>query len=312
MSCLHIRDLIVDFSTEEGKLRAVGGISIDHREGETLAVLGETGSGKSVVAHAILGLLPDNASVSGSIMFEDRDLLEMTERELSHVRGERIGIVLQNPSLALNPLHTVSRQIAEPLVVHRGFSARSARPIVRAVLERLGFLDLERKLGCYPFQFSGGMNQRVITAASLVLEPRVLIADEPTTGLDPGTHNLVIEELQAVKEKSGSSLLLITHDISLAEDIGDRVAVMYAGRIVECAPVHAFFSHPLHPYSQGLLRSRPENGFHPIPGPAVDLTAPPSGCSFHPRCGFRDADCVRKRPPMVETDGRTVACLRYL
>ena len=302
MSCLHLRRLTVEFSTPLGDLRAVDEVSLDHEGGETLALIGETGCGKSVVAHAILGLLPDNAAVRGSVELGGRDLLAMSERELAAVRGAQIGIVLQNPSQALNPIHRIGRQIGEPLVVHRGLRPRAARPRVHAALHRLGFLDVERHLEAYPFQFSGGMNQRVLIAASLVLEPRILIADEPTKGLDAGLRTLVREEMGTIKRLNGSSLLLITHDLELARGIADRVAVMYGGQIIEVAAAERFFAGPAHPYARALLESLPENGFRPIAGPTLDMTAPPSGCRFHPRCPAAGEACARRQPELYPAD----------
>jgi len=311
MSCLHLRNLTVDFATPSGNLRAVDGVRLDHEGGESLALIGETGCGKSVVAHAILGLLPGNATVGGVIEFQDRNLLAMSERELAKVRGAQIGIVLQNPSLALNPIHNIGRQIGEPLVVHRGVALRSTRPKVLSRLRRLGFLDVEGHLDAFPFEFSGGMNQRVLIAASLILEPQVLIADEPTKGLDAGLRGLVRKEMLTIKHLNSSSLLLITHDLELTRDIADRVAVMYGGQIVEIAPAESFFSGPLHPYTRALLQSLPENGFHPIPGPPLSLTDPPGGCRFHPRCPERGEECARRRPDLYASGRRAVRCLLY-
>lgn len=311
MSCFHLRTLTIDFSTAEGTLRAVDRVDLDHHQGETLALVGETGCGKSVIALAILGLLPENSTVSGEVLFHGRDLLALSERELQKLRGEEIAIVLQNPTLALDPIMRIGRQIGEALVIHRGIKMKATRTIVESALDRLGFKRVGHHLASYPFELSGGMNQRVVTAASLILGPGLLIADEPTTGLDPESAALVVEELQAVKQNSETSLLLITHDLDLAESIADRIAVMYGGQIIEEGPNSDFFASPGHPYSQALIKSRPVNGFNPIPGPPIDMTAPPRGCRFSPRCQLFSSECAFREPLQITKNGRTVRCLKY-
>jgi peptide/nickel transport system ATP-binding protein len=311
MSCLHIRKLSVFFSTESGIVTAVDSVSFDHIGGETLAVMGETGCGKSVIANAILRLLPGNAVVEGEILFKGTDLLTAEENFLNSIRGNDIAVVFQNPSLALNPIHTIGSQIAEPLLIHTEMGKKQAFPVVRSLLDRLGFEKLERSMKAYPFQFSGGMNQRAIIAASMVLSPSILIADEPTKGLDYALRDDVMQELSDIKTKNSSSLLLITHDFDLSRRIADRTAIMYAGEIVEIAPTTLFFRDPLHPYSQALLRSLPENGFHPIPGPPVAMTDQPTGCKFHPRCPKKQARCSEQKPPSITPDTREIRCFLY-
>ena len=312
MSCLHIRNLKVAFSTPLGFVKAVDDVSFDHSGGETLALVGETGCGKSVIANSILGLFPENASVEGSIYFKEQDLLKMSERELESIRGKEIGIVFQNPSLALNQLYSVGRQIAESLMVHERVNRKNAFLAVGDVLKRLGFSDIEKHLRSFPFQFSGGMNQRVLIAASMIMNPKVLITDEPTKGLDYELKNTVAEELKTVKELNGSSLLLITHDFSLAEKISDRMVIMYAGEIIEISPVDSFFKRQLHPYSKALFGSLPKNGFHPIPGASPSMVNPPRGCKFHPRCAAKREICSIEKPLMVSVDGREVKCHLYI
>lgn len=311
MSLLQLQELTVDFATAEGTLRAVDRVDLDHPSGDTLGLIGETGCGKSVIALAILRLLPENASVGGKILFKGRNLLELGESALRAIRGEEIGIILQNPSLALDPIERIGRQIGEPLHIHRGIKMKNTRRAVRTWLERLGFSQIERELDSYPFEMSGGMNQRVVTAASLILRPGLIVADEPTTGLDPELRSLVEEELCSAKNYSGGSLLLISHDLDLTESIADRIAVMYAGQIVEESSSEAFFANPGHPYSRALLKSRPQHGFHPIPGPPIDMTNPPEGCKFAPRCPLADSRCVSIDPAVREKEGRKVKCLKY-
>lgn len=287
---------------------AVRDVSFSLDLGETLALVGESGCGKSVIAHAVTRLLPPEARVAGSVTVAGRDLLGLPEEEMVRVRGNEIGIIFQNPSLALNPLHRTGRQVAEPLRVHRGETQkRAARGAARA-LTALGFADPGGLMRLYPFQCSGGMNQRVVMAASTVLGPPLLIADEPTKGLD---HNLVAGvsgELGRLAAGQNTALLLITHDLPVARSLADRVAVMYAGEIVETGPAEEVFSDPRHPYTRGLLGSLPENGFVPIPGLSPSPVDPPPGCRFHPRCRECTAACRDDHPPLFGDGQREVRC----
>ncbi len=311
MSCLHIKNLKVSFSTPLGLLKAVDGVSLDHVDGETLALVGETGCGKSVIARSVMGILPDNAVLEGEIYYEEQNLLKMSEGELAVIRGKEIGIVFQNPSLALNPVHSIGRQIAEPLIVHDRMKKKEA--LLRAVklLEKMRFEEAEKHSRMFPFQFSGGMNQRVLIAASVVADPKLLIADEPTKGLDAALKARIVEELEIVKRFNGTSILLITHDFDLAEKLSDRIAIMYAGEILEISPLKDFFSQQMHPYSQALLKSLPDRGFVPIPGASPSMLNPPEGCKFHPRCPFMREICTRRRPSLVKIGGREVRCVIY-
>jgi peptide/nickel transport system ATP-binding protein len=240
-----------------------------------------------------------------------RDLLQCTEKELGTIRGKEIGIVFQNPALALNPVHPIGRQVAEPLLIHERMGSREAAARARDSLKRLGLQDVEELTRKYPFQLSGGMNQRVVIAASMILSPKIIIADEPTKGLDAKNRQSVVEELTLIKEQSNSSILLITHDFRLAGRVADRVAMMYGGIIVELSPAETFFRDPLHPYSRALMKSLPEQGFHPIPGAPPKMTAPPSGCRFHPRCSERRESCKNEVPTDVRRGDRTVKCVLY-
>ena len=299
------------FKTGGATVFAVSRVSLDHTGGETLALMGETGCGKSVIANSIVRLLPENTSIKGEIFFKGRDLLKASERELNQIRGQEIAIILQNPGLALNPIKKLGKQIAEPLVIHKKMPWKQAVLQAEQMMNQLRFTGLKEKIKAYPFQFSGGMNQRVIIASSMVLNPRVIIADEPTKGLDLEARKEVMKELADIKKRKGSSLLLITHDFDLSREIADRIAIMYAGEIVEIAQKKEYFKEPLHPYARALMQSLPENGFKPIPGPPVAMTDPPRGCKFHPRCPFRIKRCASERPPEITINGRQVRCFLY-
>lgn len=304
MSLMQIEGLSVYFDTIRGAVQAARDVSLDLEEGETIALVGETGCGKSVVANAILQLLPGNARVQGRIFYEDRDLLQLCEKEMSRIRGREISIVFQNPSLALNPVYRIAEQVAEPLLIGRA-SRESARKVSRNLLARLGLAGFEEM---YPFQLSGGMNQRAMIACSSVLHPKVIIADEPTKGLDRELVGDVLEEIRKVKEENGSSLLLITHDLGVAKSISDRVAIMYCGEVVELGETEKVLQKPCHPYAHALMDSLPGRGFKPIPGPSPSMINPPDGCKFHPRCPFRQKICSTQRPELFPREGRAVRC----
>ena len=299
---LQIEGLSVGFETTVGRVKAAEDVCFELHAGETLALVGETGCGKSVVASSIMRLLPHNASIQGRAVFAGRDLLALGEKEMARIRGSEIAIVFQNPSLALNPIMRVREQIAEMLQVHKGVSRSRSLQMAEDMLCRLGLA--KREMGkMYPFQFSGGMNQRVMIATSMILSPRIIIADEPSKGLDGALAREVMDEMMRIKDLVGASLLLITHDLLLARDISDRTAVMYCGEIVEIGKSREIFSKPLHPYTIAILGCLPERGFHPIPGSSPSMIEPPAGCKFHPRCPQRQKKC-RKRPDMVRVMGR--------
>ncbi len=312
---LKVDGLSVSFKTAMGQVQAAQDVCFELQEGETLAMVGETGCGKSVVASAIMQLLPGNASVEGRAIFRGRDLLLFSEREMARIRGREIAMVFQNPSLALNPIIPVAEQIAEPLEIHESHPRdRSVRMAVN-MLRRLGLGA--RGIGrMYPFQLSGGMNQRVMIATSMMLSPKIIIADEPSKGLDASLATEVMGELARVKDEIGASLLLITHDLMLARDISDRMAVMYCGEIVETGRCREIFKRPLHPYTKALFNCLPEKGFQPIPGSSPSMIEPPKGCRFHPRCSREEERC-RGRPKMIQMNGREdelareVRCWQY-
>ncbi|MCU0637556.1 MAG: ABC transporter ATP-binding protein [Methanothrix sp.] len=313
---LHIERLSVSFKTNMGSVKAVSEVCFDLHEKETLALVGETGCGKSVVASSLLQLLPCNASVNGSAIFAGRDLLSLNEREMARIRGRDIAIIFQNPSLALNPIIKIAEQVAEPLQIHRGLSRNQSILMAEHMLSRL---DLEKKelAGMYPFQLSGGMNQRVMIATSMILSPRIIIADEPNKGLEESLARQVTAELAKFRDEIGSSLMFITHDLLLAREISDRMAVMYCGEIVESGSSKEIFDEPLHPYTKALLNCLPERGFLPIPGRSPSMIDPPRGCKFYPRCPARQERCSQ-RPEMAKIDsmdggtGREVRCWLFL
>ncbi len=317
---LAIRDLTVHFQLPAGRLRAVGGVSLDLQPGETLGLVGESGCGKTVTALAVLRLLPrETAEMQGSIRFAGQDLLALPEERLRRLRGDRIAMVFQEPMTALNPVFTIGEQVAEVLRVHRGLSRGQALEAAAQALARVGLADAPRRLGQYPHQLSGGLRQRVLIAMALVLEPAILIADEPTTALDVTIQAQILELLRRLKEEMRLSVLFITHNLGIVAQTANRVAVMYAGLIMEEAPTPGLFQTPRHPYTRGLLASVPRLDFsHPpgellaaIAGQVPDLYAPPPGCLFAARCPQRFARCD-EAPPWVEVaPGHGVRCWLY-
>lgn len=295
-----------------GTVVAVDDVSFDHEMKETLALVGETGCGKSVIANSILKLLPDNANIHGEIRFEDKDLLRLPEKELANVRGQEIAIIFQNPTLALNPVYRIGEQISELFRIHKKASTKESGRYAISLLNRMGFKDPEHALHMYPFQFSEGMNQRVLIALALALHPKIIIADEPTKGLDDQLKGEILKELSKMKQEEESSLFLITHDLGVALNIADRVALMYCGQIVEIAQSSDFFAKPFHPYARALLKSLPAQGFVPISGASPSMISPPGGCRFHPRCEDRMDVCSRKEPAPIEKSGRIIRCHLYL
>lgn len=311
MSCLKIKDLEVRFETAVGIVTAVDRVSLEHKSGESLALVGETGCGKSVLAHAVLGLLPYDAVVKGEVWFEGKDLLTLDEKEKAGLRGKEISIVMQNPGLSLNPVYSIGHQVSEVYLQHTAIEKAEAIQKSRELLERMGFENAEQHLSMYPFQFSEGMKQRVLIAAALALGPKVIIADEPTKGLDDRLKEEVLEKLNQVKQEEETSLLMITHDLSAARKLVDRVAIMYCGEIVELAAAEEFFETPMHPYSVGLMNSLPEREFQPIPGSSPSMISPPEGCRFHPRCLKKMAVCGEQRPQFESESGRDIRCFLY-
>ncbi len=311
MISLEVKNLKLSFHTPMGKVKAVQDISFHLTAGETLALVGETGSGKSAVAHSILNVLPPNAAVKGQILFNNQDLLKMAEKELSQIRGKEISLIMQNPSLALNPVYSIGHQMTEPLVVHQRMKKSRAISQAKDLLKKLRFKGPEVAIKAYPFEMSGGMKQRILIGISVILNPKIIIADEPTKGLDSRLMNMVLEELRIVREMNHSSMIFISHDLRPIREISDTIIVLYAGEILEWSPTSEFFREPLHPYSQGLLESLPHRRFKPIPGAFPSLIHPPDGCKFHPRCPCKKEICARKKPNLVKANGRKVKCVLY-
>ncbi|MDA2815164.1 ABC transporter ATP-binding protein [Nocardiopsis sp. RSe5-2] len=312
---LRIEDLHVSFPTEDGRVRAVRGLSLELRPGEALGIVGESGSGKSVASLAVMGLLPRGAQVSGSARVAGREVLHLGDEELSRVRGERIAMVFQDPLTSLNPVYTVGRQIAEAVRAHRAVGEREALARAVELLAAVGIPRPEERVRSYPHELSGGMRQRVVIAIAMANEPDVIIADEPTTALDVTVQAQVLEALEAARRRTGAALVLITHDLGVVAGHVDRVAVMYAGRLVEQGPVEEVFERPRMPYTLGLLGSQPrlDEGrsvrLAPIAGAPPTLLAPPPGCPFAPRCPMAEARCTEEEPPLRATgDGHLAAC----
>lgn len=301
---LEVRDLQVSFGSGPDAARAVGGLSFELAAGQTLGIVGESGSGKSQTALALLGLQAPQARVRGSVRFDGAELLGLGERELNRVRGRRIGLVFQDPMTSLNPYLSIGTQMAEVLTWHLGLSRAAALAECARMLDAVRIADAAGRLRQYPHEFSGGMRQRVLIASALLCRPALLIADEPTTALDATVQAEILELLRQLQQDLGLALLLISHDLDVVAALCRRVLVMYAGRVVESGPAAQLLAAPRHPYSAGLLASRPRldapSGvpLRPIAGQPPDPARLPSGCAFHPRCPFALAACAAEVPPL--------------
>ena len=303
---LEVRDLNVSFATEEGVVQAVDEVSFRLHAGEVLAVVGESGSGKSVTAMTLMGLTRSpNARFAGSARLRDLDLITATDEQLRAVRAEEIAMIFQDPMTSLNPVHRIGRQIVEQIQAHRDVSDGEARDQVVTLLERVGIPRARERFDSYPHEFSGGMRQRVMIAMALSCEPSVLIADEPTTALDVTIQAQILEVLKDLRERTNAGIILVTHDLGVVADIADRIAVMYAGRIVEQGTTDEIFYDPQHPYTWGLLgsitrvdRPRPDR-LPSIPGLPPSLIRPPQGCHFRPRCPHEHEAC-KVKPELVQ------------
>ncbi|MEX1025621.1 MAG: ABC transporter ATP-binding protein [Planctomycetota bacterium] len=315
---LELEDLKTYFTTDEGVARAVDGVSVSILPGETLGVVGESGCGKSVTALSILQLVPSPPGkiVGGEIRYRGRNLVGISNRELEELRGNEIAMIFQEPMTALNPVYTVGEQIAETVRLHRGASRAEARAVAVQMLRKVKIPSPETRVDEYPHQLSGGMRQRVMIALAMCCDPKVLIADEPTTALDVTVQAQILELIAELQASSGMAVLLITHDLGVIAETADHVAVMYAGKVVEFADVHGLFENPKHPYTVGLFKSLPDlaapgERLYTIPGMVPSAYRFPEGCRFAPRCPLATDVCRREEPPLLsiaENSAHTVAC----
>ncbi|HEX2058776.1 MAG TPA: ABC transporter ATP-binding protein [Actinomycetota bacterium] len=318
MALLSVRGLEVKFFTRRATIHAVNGISFDLQAGETLAIVGESGCGKSVSSLAMLGILPKPAGkvTGGEVRFEDVDLLKLPDSRLREIRGRDIAMIFQDPMTSLNPVLRVGRQITETLRKHLDMSKDEAEAEARALLDRVGIPDAANRLRDYPHQFSGGMRQRVMIAMAIACKPKILIADEPTTALDVTIQAQILDLLRQLVAEENMALILITHDLGVVAGLCDRTNVMYAGEFIETAPTTELFARPRHPYTLGLLRSVPrldaarKEKLEPIGGTPPDLRGRPDACSFAPRCAFATQESWEQRPQLRQIDGpdHFVAC----
>jgi peptide/nickel transport system ATP-binding protein len=322
VSVLQVRDLRTHFFTQDGIVRAVDGVSFDVGAGETVAIVGESGCGKSVTALSILRLIQKETGriVGGSIQFQGRELTSLSDEEMRSIRGHEIAMIFQEPMTSLNPVLTIGTQIAENVVRHKGLSWKKARERASEMLELVRIADPHRRLDEYPHQLSGGMRQRVMIAIALSCDPKVLIADEPTTALDVTIQAQILDLMLELKEKIDAAIVMITHDLGVVAETAQRVVVMYAGRKIEEASVEDLFKNPVHPYTRGLMNAIPRLDLdaeaanrrvrlQEIPGMVPALINPIPGCSFAPRCSFATDRCRAERPPFVESSsGHIAAC----
>ena len=312
---LDIENLRTTFDIHVGKVQAVRGIDLHVDEGETVGIVGESGCGKSVSMLSILHLLPDYAKISADKMvFEDTDLTQLTPKMFRKISGDQIGMIFQDPMTSLNPLFTVGDQLIEPLRIHKGMSKQQAREVVLEKLRLVEIPDPESRMKQYPHELSGGMRQRIMIAMAIMCNPRLIIADEPTTALDVTIQAQVLELMHNLKEKLRTSMIMITHDLGIVAEMCDKVAIMYAGRVVEYGTTEALYNRRLHPYTEGLFNSLPDldseqEELKVIHGLMPDPTNLPSGCCFHPRCPYAVKSCSKEVPPMIEIEkGHFVAC----
>ena len=315
---LKVDTLSTWFYTDDGIVTAVNDVSFSLNKGHTLGIVGESGCGKSITSLSVMRLIdsPPGKIVGGKIVFKGEDLLAKSEEEMRRVRGKRIAMIFQEPMTSLNPVYTVGRQIEEALLIHETMTKKEAK---RRALEMLRLVRIplpEKRFDEYPHQLSGGMRQRVMIAIALACSPELLICDEPTTALDVTIQAQILALIDELKEKTGTSVIMITHDLGVISEIADEVLIMYAGEIVEYAPKAQLFQNPLHPYTQGLIACVPKLGCDSDKLQTIEGTVPsfddmPAGCTFWPRCPFAEAICKEKKPPLIDCGNRTVRCHRY-
>jgi oligopeptide/dipeptide ABC transporter ATP-binding protein len=316
---LEVRDLSIHFFTEEGVIRAVENVNFEIYPGEILGLVGESGCGKSVTGLSLLRLIstPPGRIVNGDILFDGRSLLPLEEKEMERVRGNDISMIFQEPMTSLNPVFTIGDQIMEAILLHQGSDKTEARKRAIKMLDRVKIPSPEKRIDSYPHQLSGGMRQRAMIAMALSCQPKLLIADEPTTALDVTIQAQVLQLLKEIQREMEMSVMLITHDLGVVSEIADRVAVMYAGRIMEYGPIHAIFSRLRHPYTKGLLDSIPQlkdkkKRLDAIPGQVPDPMNLPMGCKFHPRCYLVIEECKKEEPPLFQVNGDHFSrCIRW-
>jgi peptide/nickel transport system ATP-binding protein len=314
MSLLQVKNLVVEFPSRRGALRALDGVSFDIAPGEILGVVGESGAGKSLTGASIIGLLePPGRIASGEILLHGRRIDNLPFDAMRKVRGREIGAIFQDPMTSLNPLYSVGRQLIETIRTHLPMSQAQARERAIQLLSDTGIPAAEQRLDHFPHQFSGGMRQRVVIALALAAEPQLIVADEPTTALDVSIQAQIIALLKGICKKRGAAVMLITHDMGVIAETCDRVAVMYAGRLVEMGPVHEVINHPVHPYTAGLMACIPDMSedrehLHQIDGAMPRLNAIPSGCAYHPRCEHAMERCRVERPELQDAGSTQAAC----
>jgi len=315
---LNVVGLKVYFYTRAGVVRAVDGVNFNVRQKETLGLIGESGSGKSVTCLSILRIVPNPGKIiSGKILYKGEDLLEKDESEMLNIRGKEIAMIFQDPATSLDPLFTIGDQLAEVIRLHRKVDKKEAEKLAIELLQTVGIPDAESKIRNYPWELSGGMRQRIAIARALACKPRLLLADEPTTNLDVTIQAQILDFLKELKEKFGMTLVLVSHDMGVVYEMADRVAVLYAGRTCEIADKNTIFREAKHPYTEALITSVPRIGVRReslkvIPGEVPDLVNPPSGCRFHPRCKYAEPICRKEQPPLIDLGGgHLVACHLY-
>ncbi len=312
---LEVKDLRTYFHTFKGTVKAVDGVSFSVKRGEILAIVGESGGGKSVTGFSVIGLIDEPGKIeSGEILFDGRDLMKLSERELNQIRGRDISMIFQDPMTSLNPVYTIGEQLEESLLLHTGMGAEERREACIGLLRSVGISNPESRLGAYPHQFSGGMRQRVVIAIALAADPKLIIADEPTTALDVTIQAQILRLMSDLVRDKGRSLILVTHDLAVVSEMADRINVMYCGKIVETGETRAILDKSAHPYTKGLIDSIPDldrerDRLYTIKGIVPNMFDLPKGCKFAPRCSFAKDICFVSEPELAETEpGHLAAC----